>query len=1233
MNKTRKMAGLFFPILIVLAFLALKFWAQQEECVEHPTSFAESFNNTNFKDKSSFGDPPEPVCSVAHWDDGSPPEVPADLPGYITLQKTGEEFLIRNPAYIPIWINTVTAGDFDNDGWPDFIGSSSDYSNVLAFVKNDRNGGFNITYWIDGSQGVGGNPTRGVKNTAIDGSGHCGLTSGDYDADGDLDFLFIASSNNSPYNPKRIWLYQNQLIETGSLSFTQIDKTGSWTASLKGIAWSSTMMVTVALDTDGAPDIIMGNKAGEVVKINNDRADRKMDAPNKWTISTILTGSRTGWTSHPYAAGWGVSTVSVTDFDRDGDLDMILGSVSFPGLQYWKNDGMGIFSLFKTYTDSTKIIHNDNFDGAATVSIAHDFNNDGWTDLIIGTDDWNYDTDTKEDAHDGSGLGGQCYYFVNNGQGDFTQKLIFDGQLANPVVWDFDLGVALDFNKNGLMDFLIADGNHSQKYYLFVNTMADVYVLNGVAQSSNVTPALDPNLYAITKVRIKNLSQSIIGSSSTGLDVTYYVSNNDGKDWEYYARFAGNDIKSYTEMPWHTFVNYGSKLRWKAVMTATDDHIPAYPNSSYETPKIDDIEFDVVYVDRKEYSRTSVAATIADDSGQRIELIIGGTFYYPGWQGHLIAYDVSGMSAVNSTFSELRTVSRSNLSAPSGRDIVAPGVTIRWDAGSLLNARLAAGRNIYTAVPKSPGPGFDRKDFTVANVDDLSPYLQDTQSDNDGLIEFVRGVDRYWKLGDINHSNPVVVGPPNGDSLLMGPGYETFKTTEGIADRKKVLYVGANDGMLHCFDVLNGEELWGFIPYNLLPKLKNMWAVDATNGDRYFYRDVYVDGSPAVADVLIDGNWRTILVCGQGPGKGSIIGGGANYYFALDVTNPDNPLPLWELTDETMGETWSVPAIARVTKDGQPTWVGFIGSGYDNDTTVGAVLGNVFYAIDLKDGSIFWTYTASEVNTSSTWAGNINIQNTMPGSPSAVDINTDGYAERVYIGDLDGSMYRMDVSTAFENAGSWSASAIYTDPDNYPIITEPAVWKNPNNMTADPRVYFGTGGDDMAPSDATYSFVALVDKGTSAEVEWFLGNPSGTARPSGKDVGDLGIGEKVWADPKIEDYIVYFSTLTGSIESVDPCYNLAGLGKLYGRFVIPVAGTPVGGTAFKAAAGAIESLILAIKTRSAVTIGEQEITEGGVRKRDVYIQEYNSTIQRLEQLAGGVLKVKSWREVYNIFKQ
>jgi hypothetical protein len=1214
MNKIRKKAGLFIPVFIAIAFLALKFWAQ-EDCVEHSLNFAETFGTTTYKDVAN--------SSVDHWGQG-----------YITLNNIGASFWQQNPGYFPSWINTVTANDFDNDGWPDFVGTSSSYSNALVFVRNQgaigQVGVFAITRCIDGTvcpvYPASGLPTRGVKGAVIDddfmdGSEHCGITSGDYDGDGDIDFFYVVSYGTSPYNIKRIWFYQNQLTETGTMSFTQIDKTSSWAATLKGIAWSSTMMVTIDYDKDGDPDIIMGNKAGEVILILNRQKTRAISHNQKWDLSTLIS---TGWGQR------GTSTVAIADFDRDNpdyDYDIILGSVSYPELRYYKNDGTGHFTLYKTYTDPTKNVHNNAFDGAATVAIANDFDKNGTVDLVIGTDDWNYDTDAIQDAYEGTGLGGQCYYFSNVG-GEFTSKLIFDGQIASPVVWDFDLGANLDYDLDGVQDFLIADGNHSEKYYLFVNKLSDVYNLEGTAQSTNITPALDINLHAITRVRIRNLAQSVVGASSEGLAVTYYVSNNDGRDWEFYARFAEGDIRDYAALEWHTFNHYGSKLKWKAVLTASDDHIPDFPPASYETPRVDNIEFEIIYVDRREYSRTSVAATVVTSSGERLKLIIGGTFYFPGWQGHLFAYDVSAMTPVNSSFSELRTVSRSDLSAPMGREIVAAGVVIRWDAGVLLNARASDSRHIFTAVPNPLGGSPIKTDFTAANVGVLAPYLADVQGDNEGLINFVRGQGRDWKLGDINHSNPVVIGPPSGISAQMGADYEAFKLD--WADRKKVLYVGANDGMLHCFDVLTGEELWGFIPFNLIPKLKNMWAVDNITMERYFLRDVYVDGSPAVADVLLNGHWRTILVCGQGPGKGSTTGGGLNYYCALDVTDPDNPTPLWELTSATMGETWSVPVVGKVTKDGHEAFVAFVGSGYDNNPSLGADLGNVLYAVDLTAGTIFWTFEADEVDTSSHFP---NIQNTMPGSPSLIDANQDGFADRVYIGDLDGRMWKVDVSPAFENADSWEAVSIYTDPDHYPIITKPAVWKNPTSPTSDPRIFFGTGGDDAAPAAATYSFLAMIDHDASADIEWFLGNPDGTVRTAEKDVGDLGAGEKVWADPKIADYTVYFSTLTGSIEAVDPCANLAGLGKLYARFIVSKAGTPVGGTAFKTATGAMESLNLAIKTRSAVTLGEKETTAGGLEKREVYIQEYNSTVQKLEQLTGGLLKVKSWREVYKVFKR
>ena len=93
---------------------------------------------------------------------------------------------------------------------------------------------------------------------------------------------------------------------------------------------------------------------------------------------------------------------------------------------------------------------------------------------------------------------------------------------------------------------------------------------------------------------------------------------------------------------------------------------------------------------------------------------------------------------------------------------------------------------------------------------------------------------------------------------------------------------------------------------------------------------------------------------------------------------------------------------------------------------------------------------------------------------------------------------------------------------------------DPGNPAAFPRVYFGTGGDDKAPDDTTYSFIAVID-GDSPEVEWFIGDPDLLGLPAEKDVGDLTMGEKVWADPVVANATCFFSTLTGNIETVDPC--------------------------------------------------------------------------------------------------
>ena len=212
------------------------------------------------------------------------------------------------------------------------------------------------------------------------------------------------------------------------------------------------------------------------------------------------------------------------------------------------------------------------------------------------------------------------------------------------------------------------------------------------------------------------------------------------------------------------------------------------------------------------------------------------------------------------------------------------------------------------------------------------------------------------------------------------------------------------------------------------------------------------------------------------------------------------------------------------------------------------------------------------------------------------------------------------MNVAGSNPASWTLQAIYTDYLNYPIITKPAAWVDPlEGGPARARVYFGTGGDDAAPADRDYSFVGIVDNGSNAAtVEWYLGVP---ARLNLSNMlyqrGTLGTGSKIWADPVLADQVVYFSTLRGSIEAVNPCVNLGDAGRLYARYVRFTSAIPVGGTAFKTTATTPpEYLDLLSKARRAVTVGEAERVGGRLNKREIYVQEYDSTLEKLEQPIG-----------------
>jgi len=1198
MKKFKMIAGIGGILLIATLFCVLEFQGQEDVCRETRLTFNEPFDDMDYKDVNS---------TSASWEGD----------GDVTLGWLGANFAVAEPDGMGARIYVCDAGDFDNDGFPDLIGLDIETDYRLILIRNhyrddddDGEDDDGVIFQID-------------ANEVYDDGMNCGpasITVGDYNEDGLLDFFFMKNSvDEFGYTEFVAAMYINSGTAEDPdfypyYSAPNLDFSSRFMSAGIYINWAADHLCSVDLDGDEDIDVLAISQ-DKIFLIRNPGVDEF--TTDNWEITEISYDQRTGFT-----AGRGGSSVDAADFDGDGDIDIIGGAVNdIPYLVFYENDGT------ENFTRKEVPIPEPNCTGTVATSVS-DFNHDGRVDIFAATDRWNAGNEARMWFQKNLGIvGGE------EGELEFEFRCLNGCNPILPDPHDVDMSAMMDYDRDGDMDVILADANHSGDYFLIINELAPVYNLEGEAWST-VISELDPSLHAVTRIRMLNLDQGVIGGASDGLTIDYYVSNNGGRNWEFYGRYGtakDDDIASdgslmnYTNLPWLSFTTFGSQLKWKAILSATEDDMAEYEGASFETPVLERIRFRYAYVERREYSRTSVAANLVDEDGQPVKLIIGGSFYFPGWQGHLRAYDVTSMASVTTSYSELQTVTRPDLSSADGREIVADGVTIRWDAGEILNDRTAASRTIYTAVDE--GAGLVRLDFTEGNVSILGPKLGDVNFDNDGLIRFVRGEDRDWKLGDINHSNPVILGPPDDVPILMGSGYEEF--VEEWEDRPRTLLVGANDGMLHCFDLLTGEELWAYIPYNLIPKLKNMWFSDLATGARYFARDVYIDGSPVVADVYIDDVWKTVLICGQGKGKGSTMAGGNNYYFALDITDIEDPQPLWEFTDDRMGETWAVPVIGRINKQGETAWAAFMGSGYDNVAGSGRQ-GNRFYAVDIATGEYFLKYNAGEVNTKTVHGFTWNIGNTLPGSPTGIDLDGDGYLDRVYFGDLDGRMRKIDVSIEFLSGDPWVPEVIYEDSYNLPIITKPEAWKDPAMTGTFPRVYFGTGGDDRAPDDMTYSFVALIDQ-EDPEVEWYLGDPDTLGLSEDIKTGDFIIGEKVWADPKQANNIIYFSTLTGNIETVDPCQSLEGIGRLYARYVKSVAGTPVGGTSFRSASGTLESLDLEIKTRAAVTIGESEKI-AGVRKREVYIQEFDSTIQKLEQPTGALLKIKSWREIFKVFK-
>lgn len=430
--------------------------------------------------------------------------------------------------------------------------------------------------------------------------------------------------------------------------------------------------------------------------------------------------------------------------------------------------------------------------------------------------------------------------------------------------------------------------------------------------------------------------------------------------------------------------------------------------------------------------RVSSAAAVATNS-TRLDtntLIYQARFDSENWTGQLIAYDINPDGTVGSAVWEASSL----IPGHASRDIftwdtnTAAGVDFEW---ANLNAaqKAALDQDIIGTVD---GLGADRVAYLRGDASQ--------EGNNGGTFR-----NRQSRLGDIINSDPAYVGTPDlaysiltGNSGDEGLDYQAFRQTTGYQNRSKMLYVGGNDGMLHAFDAETGVEKFAFIPNAVIPNLTDLTSPDYTH--KY-----YVDGAPRAGDAYINGNWRTVLVGSTGAGGKAV--------FALDVTTPDSMDAgdvMWEFTDPELGVTIGQPTIARL-KAGE-SWVAIFGNGY-NSTTQTARL----FIVDLEDGSL--------LKVIDTEVGDATNPNGL-GTPIPVDQNGDRVTDYVYAGDLQGNLWKFDMTSntangwdvAFASGGNpaplFKACSDTACTDPRPITVRPTVGRHPDGGL---MVYFGTG--------------------------------------------------------------------------------------------------------------------------------------------------------------------------------
>ncbi|AKT44011.1 hypothetical protein [Chondromyces crocatus] len=440
-------------------------------------------------------------------------------------------------------------------------------------------------------------------------------------------------------------------------------------------------------------------------------------------------------------------------------------------------------------------------------------------------------------------------------------------------------------------------------------------------------------------------------------------------------------------------------------------------------------------------------------------------------------------------------------------------------------------------------------------------------------------------LGAVYHATPALVGPPR--ELLLDEAYARFAVQQ--EKRPTVLYAATTDGQLHAFQVAPGDasdplrvdvrennELWAFFPPAVLPQLPAAHGVQVN----------LLDGAPVVKNLPFERTraqalaaattagaaYRTVLVAGGGAAGG--------FYYALDVTDPRAPVFLWQLSTDAagralFGEAVPPPAVAllEIEEAGEVREVGVailaggsapLGAGVCARQAPGGALMDAagpyqargstrcwggagageavgpsrsLTVVRLDTGAVIRTFRGALVEAPPGLAGRVTMapfDAPLTGVPVAYPAQPGQVASRIYVGDAEGGLWRVDVSrpdpAAWSAALAWDGYSLQGDGATMgqPIDTPPVVSTDPRG---DVVLLFSTGDQQaFTASDA-------VDTRLWSLSESFEG---GQPAVRARWVRRFLAGQRVTGPLSLFDGTVYFATFAPEAAGAAQCRGGAG---------------------------------------------------------------------------------------------